>query len=120
MFGIIATISSANIALFMIFGVSLLVSDASDFVIEFAKIVAGRFRGGSAFVAVFASALTGAIFRLCCLEIVPHFPTYATGVRASSLCYLTFTLDRPVSGPLLATRALLGLYKQLSIFQYYR
>lgn len=61
MFGIITTISSANIALFMIFGAFLVVSGASDFVIEFAKIVAGRFRGGSAFVAVLASALTGTI-----------------------------------------------------------
>jgi TRAP transporter 4TM/12TM fusion protein len=61
MFGVITTISSANIALFMIFGAFLVVSGASDFVIEFAKIVAGRFRGGSAFVAVFASALTGTI-----------------------------------------------------------
>ena len=61
MFGIITTISSENIALFMIFGAFLVVSGASDFVIEFAKIVAGRFRGGSAFVAVFASALTGTI-----------------------------------------------------------
>lgn len=61
MFGIITTISSANIALFMIFGAFLVLSGASDFVIEFAKIVAGRFRGGSAFVAVLASALTGTI-----------------------------------------------------------
>jgi TRAP transporter 4TM/12TM fusion protein len=61
MFGIITTISSANIALFMIFGAFLVVSGASDFVIEFAKIVAGRFRGGAAFVAVLASALTGTI-----------------------------------------------------------
>lgn len=61
MFGIITTISSANIALFMIFGAFLVISGASDFVIEFAKIIAGRFRGGSAFVAVFASALTGTI-----------------------------------------------------------
>ncbi|MEX2454094.1 MAG: TRAP transporter fused permease subunit [Rhodospirillaceae bacterium] len=61
MFGVITTISSANIALFMIFGAFLIVSGAADFVIEFAKIVAGRFRGGSAFVAVFASALTGTI-----------------------------------------------------------
>ena len=61
MFGVITTISSANIALFMIFGAFLVVSGESDFVIEFAKIVAGRFRGGSAFVAVFASALTGTI-----------------------------------------------------------
>ena len=61
MFGIITTISSANIVLFLILGAFLVISGASDFVIEFAKIVAGRFRGGSAFVAVFASALTGTI-----------------------------------------------------------
>lgn len=61
MFGIITTISSANIALFMIFGAFLVKSGASDFVIELAKIIAGRYRGGSAFVAVFASALTGTI-----------------------------------------------------------
>jgi len=52
MFGIITSISSANITLFMIFGAFLVVSGASDFVIEMSKIVAGRFRGGAAFVAV--------------------------------------------------------------------
>ena len=61
MFGIITTISSANITLFMIFGGFLIVSGASDFVIELAKIIAGRFRGGAAYVAVIASALTGTI-----------------------------------------------------------
>jgi len=61
MFGIIASISSSNITLFMIFGAFLVVSGASDFVIEMSKIVAGRFRGGAAFVAVISSALTGTI-----------------------------------------------------------
>lgn len=61
MFGIITTISSSNITLFMIFGGFLVVSGASDFVIELSKIVAGRFRGGAAFVAVLSSALTGTI-----------------------------------------------------------
>ncbi len=61
MFGIIATISSSNITLFMIFGAFLVVSGASDFVIEASKIVASRFRGGAAFVAVISSALTGTI-----------------------------------------------------------
>ena len=59
MFGIITTISSSNITLFMIFGAFLVVSGASDFVIELAKVVASRFRGGAAFVAVISSALTG-------------------------------------------------------------
>ena len=61
MFGIITTISSANITLFMIFGAFLVVSGASDFVIELSKTVAGKFRGGAAFVAVMSSALTGTI-----------------------------------------------------------
>lgn len=61
MFGIITSISSANITLFMIFGAFLVVSGASDFVIELSKLVAGRFRGGAAFVAVISSALTGTI-----------------------------------------------------------
>ena len=61
MFGIITTISSANITLFMIFGAFLVVSGASDFVIEMSKGVAGRLRGGAAFVAVMSSALTGTI-----------------------------------------------------------
>jgi TRAP transporter 4TM/12TM fusion protein len=61
MFGILATISSANISLFMIFGGFLVVSGASDFVIESSKVVAGRIRGGAAFVAVLSSALTGTI-----------------------------------------------------------
>ncbi len=61
MFGIITTISSANITLFMIFGAFLVISGASDFVIEVSKVIAGRFRGGAAFVAVISSAMTGTI-----------------------------------------------------------
>ncbi len=61
MFGIITSISSSNITLFMIFGAFLVVSGASDFVIEISKVVASRFRGGAAFVAVISSALTGTI-----------------------------------------------------------
>ena len=61
LFGILANISSSNIALFMIFGGFLVVSGASDFVIEISKVVAGKIRGGAAFVAVLSSALTGTI-----------------------------------------------------------
>ena len=61
MFGILANISVTNITLFMIFGGFLVVSGASNFVIEISKIVAGRIRGGAAFVAVLSSALTGTI-----------------------------------------------------------
>ncbi|MBO6561162.1 MAG: TRAP transporter fused permease subunit [Nisaea sp.] len=61
MFGVLAGISSTNIALFMIFGGFLVVSGASHFVIEISKSVAGRVKGGAAFVAVISSALTGTI-----------------------------------------------------------
>ncbi len=61
LFGILTTISVTNITLFMIFGGFLLVSGASNFVIELSKIIAGRIKGGAAFVAVLSSALTGTI-----------------------------------------------------------
>lgn len=61
MLGILASISSSSITLFMIFGGFLVVSGAGDFVIEISKVVAGKTRGGAAFVAVISSALTGTI-----------------------------------------------------------
>lgn len=61
MLGILASISSSSITLFMIFGGFLVVSGAGDFVIELSKVVAGRTRGGAAFVAVISSSLTGTI-----------------------------------------------------------
>ena len=61
LFGILASISSTNITLFMIFGGFLVASGASNFVIELSKVVAGRIKGGAAFVAVLSSALTGTI-----------------------------------------------------------
>ena len=61
MFGILSSISVTNITLFMIFGGFLVVSGANNFVIELSKIVAGRIKGGAAFVAVISSALTGTI-----------------------------------------------------------
>ena len=59
--GTLTTISSTNITLFMIFGGFLVVSGASDFVIELSKVLAGRIKGGAGFVAVISSALTGTI-----------------------------------------------------------
>lgn len=61
MFGTITTISSSNITLFMLFGGFLVYGGASDFVIELSKIIATRYRGGAAYVAVIASSLTGTI-----------------------------------------------------------
>ncbi|MDG1407647.1 MAG: TRAP transporter fused permease subunit [Octadecabacter sp.] len=61
LFGVLAQISVTNISLFMIFGGFLVVSGASNFVIEISKVVAGRIKGGAALVAVISSALTGTI-----------------------------------------------------------
>mgnify|MGYP000128951056 CR=1 FL=1 len=61
MFGVLGNLSVTNITLFMIFGGFLVVSGASNFVIEISKVVAGRVKGGAAFVAVISSALTGTI-----------------------------------------------------------
>lgn len=61
MFGTITTISSSSITLFMIFGSFLVFSGASEFVIEISRVVANRFRGGAAYVAVLSSALTGSV-----------------------------------------------------------
>jgi TRAP transporter 4TM/12TM fusion protein len=60
-FGILGNISVTNITLFMIFGGFLVTSGASNFVIEISKVVAGRIKGGAAFVAIISSALTGTI-----------------------------------------------------------
>ena len=49
LFGIIASTSSTNVTLFMIFGGFLIASGAANFVIELAKVVAGRIKGGSRF-----------------------------------------------------------------------
>ena len=86
MFGIIATISSSNITLFMVFGAFLVVSGASEFVIEISKVVAGRFRGGAAFVAVISSALTGTISGSAIAN------TASTGVITIPVSYTHLTL----------------------------
>ena len=60
-FGNIASISATFVFMFIIFGAFLLKSGAGEFIIDVARVVAGRFLGGPGFVAVFASALTGTI-----------------------------------------------------------
>ncbi len=61
LFGTIARISSTYVFLFIIFGAFLLRSGAGEFVIDLARVVAGRFVGGPGLVAVIASGLTGTI-----------------------------------------------------------
>lgn len=97
MFGTITTISSSNITLFMLFGGFLVYGGASDFVIELSKVIASRFRGGAAYVAVIASALTGTIsgsavantastgiITIPLMKRNGFRPTFAAGVEAAA------------------------------------
>lgn len=61
LFGTIASISATYVFLFIIFGAFLTRSGAGEFVVNIARIVAGRVRGGPGIVAVIASGLTGTI-----------------------------------------------------------
>ncbi len=61
MFGIIATISSTYVVMFILFGAFLTKSGANEFIIEFSRAIAGRIIGGPGFVAVVASGLNGTI-----------------------------------------------------------
>jgi TRAP transporter 4TM/12TM fusion protein len=62
LFGTIASISSTYVFLFIIFGAFLIRSGAGEFVVDAARILAGRLTGGPGLIAVIASALTGTIF----------------------------------------------------------
>ena len=61
LFGNIARISSTFVFMFILFGAFLLRSGAGEFVINLARVVAGKTVGGPGLVAVFASGLTGTI-----------------------------------------------------------
>ena len=61
LFGTISSISATYVFLFIIFGAFLTRSGAGEFVVNIARIVAGRVRGGPGIVAVIASGLTGTI-----------------------------------------------------------
>jgi len=61
MLGLIATISSTFVIMFIIFGAFLTRSGAGDFIVDLARAVAGRMVGGPGFVAVLGSALMGTI-----------------------------------------------------------
>ncbi|MBU0725035.1 MAG: TRAP transporter fused permease subunit [Alphaproteobacteria bacterium] len=61
MFGQIAQISFSFVFMFILFGAFLVRSGAGDFIIDFARAVAGKMIGGPGFVAVIGSALMGTI-----------------------------------------------------------
>ncbi|MCF8478662.1 MAG: TRAP transporter large permease subunit, partial [Pseudolabrys sp.] len=61
MFGLIARISSTYVFMFILFGAFLVRSGAGDFIINLARLAAGRFTGGPGLVAVVGSCMFGSI-----------------------------------------------------------
>lgn len=61
MFGMTANISATYVFMFILFGSFLLKSGAGDFIVNFARCLAGRFTGGAGIVAVFGSGLMGSV-----------------------------------------------------------
>jgi len=60
-FGLVCTVSSTYVILFILFGAFLLKSGAGDFIINVAQAVAGHKVGGPAKIAVFASGFMGSV-----------------------------------------------------------
>ncbi len=61
MFGPIATISSTFVFMFILFGAFLIRSGGGEFVVNLARVLAGRVIGGPGFIAVIGSSLTGTV-----------------------------------------------------------
>lgn len=61
MFGSTANISATFVFMFILFGSFLLKSGAGDFIVNFARCLAGRFTGGAGVVAVIGSGLMGSV-----------------------------------------------------------
>jgi len=61
MFGMTANISATFVFMFILFGSFLLKSGAGDFIVSFARCLAGRFTGGAGIVAVVGSGLMGSV-----------------------------------------------------------
>lgn len=61
MFGSIARISTTYVFMFILFGAFLIRSGAGDFILDLARVAAGRFVGGPGLVAVIGSSLMGSV-----------------------------------------------------------
>ena len=96
-FGIVCTVSSTYVILFILFGAFLLKSGAGDFIIKLAQAVAGHRVGGPAKIAVVASGFMGSIsgsavantvatgsFTIPLMKKVGYRAHFAGGVEAAS------------------------------------
>ena len=96
-FGLVCTVSSTYVILFILFGAFLLKSGAGDFIIKVAQAVAGHKVGGPAKIAVFASGFMGSVsgsavantvatgsFTIPLMKKVGYKPYFAGGVEAAA------------------------------------
>jgi len=96
-FGLVCTVSSTYVILFILFGAFLLKSGAGDFIINLAQAVAGHKVGGPAKIAVVASGFMGSIsgsavantvatgsFTIPLMKKVGYRPHFAGGVEAAA------------------------------------
>ena len=96
-FGLVCTVSSTYVILFILFGAFLLKSGAGDFIINLAQAVAGHRVGGPAKIAVVASGFMGSIsgsavantvatgsFTIPLMKKVGYRPHFAGGVEAAA------------------------------------
>ncbi len=97
LFGTIATISSTFVFLFVLFASFLLKSGAGEFIIDLATCLMGRFSGGPAKMAVFASGIMGSVsgsavantvgtgsITIPLMKRVGFMPKFAGGVEAAA------------------------------------
>jgi len=97
MFGIVCTVSSTYVYLFILFGAFLLKSGAGDFIIKLAQALTGRMVGGPAKIAVIASGFMGSIsgsavantvatgsFTIPLMKRTGYRPHFAAGVEAAA------------------------------------
>ena len=96
-FGLVCTVSSTYVVLFILFGAFLLKSGAGDFIIKLAQAVAGHRVGGPAKIAVVASGFMGSVsgsavantvatgsFTIPLMKKVGYRPHFAGAVEAAA------------------------------------
>jgi TRAP transporter 4TM/12TM fusion protein len=125
MFGPIAQISATYVFMFVLFGAFLVRSGAGEFVIDLARVAAGRFVGGPGQVAVLASGLMGSISGSSVANVVTtgvitiplmkragFTPRFAAGVEAAA------STGGPLMPPVMGAGAfIMSTYTQISYLE---
>ena len=125
MFGPIAQISATYVYMFVLFGAFLVRSGAGDFLIDLARVAAGRFVGGPGQVAVLASGLMGSISGSSVANVVTtgvitiplmkragFTPRFAAGVEAAA------STGGPLMPPVMGAGAfIMSTYTQISYLE---